>query len=273
VHLSIVRNPARHRRRSSPITAVLGTVRASRTDLLLAGLFGLGALPGVVVLLVDALPGTPLIGLALLLPGAVAVGGERLSRATGGPEIHDRQLDRILAALVAAAAVALVAAGASAGAGTLRSVVVLTLPLLAIGLITLLHGTRRLWQQRAVPTLLLVAWPVPWSAALHSLESTVGRPALTGAVTALVGAVLVVLLVGPRGATARRTVGAAASVIALPAPSPVPARAPSSPSRELVPLLPRGTVHARTGHGAAIHTLPADATGAPTTTTVRTEAA
>jgi hypothetical protein len=199
-----VRNPSRHRRRPSPVATLLATVRASTTDVVLAGLLALAALPGVVVLLVAWLPGTPLVGLGLLVPGAIVVGGERLTRATGGPDIHDRQLDRIVAALVATAAATLAGAGLAAGGTTLRTGLVLATPLLAVGLIVLLHGTRRLWQQRAAPVLLAGAWPVPWETALAPVEAAVGSGPVTGAVAGLVGAVLVVLVLGPRRSAARR---------------------------------------------------------------------
>lgn len=225
-----MRNLARHRSCPSPVAVVLATVRASRSDLLIAAVLALAALPGVAVLLAAWLPGTPLLGLALLVPGAVIVGGARLMRVTGGPDIHDRQLDRIVAALTAAGAVALVVAGLPAGGLTLRSVVVLTTPLLAVGLIALLHGTRRLWQQRAAPALLFAAWPVPWEAVLGPLEKQIGASALTGAVSVVVGVVVVVLVVRPRRV---RTA-------AVPAPSPVPAD-PALPTAAaaLVPLTSR----------------------------------
>ncbi|GAA4881858.1 hypothetical protein GCM10023203_36730 [Actinomycetospora straminea] len=180
-------------------------------DLALAAAFALGTLPGAVLLLVTWLPGSPLLGLALLLPGAVAVGGERLSRRPAGPDIHDRQLDHIVAALVAVAALTLVAAGLAAGGSTQRTALVLATPLFAVGLITVLHGTRRLWQLRAAPLLLLLAWPAPWEAALSPVTARVGREA-TIAVTALVLALLVVLLVVPR----RRATAARAAAVPRP---------------------------------------------------------
>lgn len=187
-------------------------MRASRVDLALAAAFALGTLPGAVLLLVTWLPGSSLLGLALLLPGAVAVGGERLSRRPAGPDIHDRQLDHIVAALVAVAALTLVAAGLAAGGTTQRSALVLATPLFAVGLIAVLHGSRRLWQLRAAPLLLLLAWPAPWEVALSRMAARVGREDLAVAVTALVVALLVVLLVVPR----RR---AAAGRVAPPAPA------------------------------------------------------
>ncbi len=177
----------------------------------MAVVLALCGVPGVVVLLVDQLPGTPLIGLALLVPGAVVIGGERLTRSTGGPDIHDRELDRIVAGLAAAAAVVLIAAGAATGNPALTSALVLAIPLFAIGLIALLHGTRRLWQQRAVPILLFAAWPMPWSAALRSVEASVAPATLTAPLAGLIGAILVALVVGPRRArtdrSRRRAVG------------------------------------------------------------------
>ncbi|PVZ09985.1 hypothetical protein [Actinomycetospora cinnamomea] len=226
-----MRNQAARHRRPSPLAVLKGTVRASGTDLALAAAFALGTLPGAVVLLVTWLPGSPLIGLALLLPGAFAVGGERLSRRPAGPDIHDRQLDHIVAALVAVAAVTLVAAGSVAGGTTQRSTLVLATPLLAVGLSALLHGTRRLWQQRAAPLLLLLAWPVPWEAALAPVTARVGREDLALAVTALVVALLAVLLVAPR----RR---AAATRIAAPAPAAGPRALVVVPHEPVTTTLP-----------------------------------
>jgi hypothetical protein len=232
VHLLIVRNTSRHRRRPTPAAVLLATVRGSTGDVVLAGLLALAALPGVVVLLVDWLPGTPLVGLGLLVPGAVVVGGERLTRATGGPDIHDRQLDRIVAALVVTAAAMLTGAGLAAGGTTLRSSLVLATPLLAVGLITLLHGTRRLWQQRAAPVLLAVAWPVPWESALAPVEAAVGPAPVTAAVAGLVGAVLVVLVVRPRRGAVRR--------LAVVGPAPVSPLARPRRDREAAPAMSTG---------------------------------
>ena len=231
-------------------------MRASRGDRVLAMVFVLGAVPGILVLLVDQLPGTPLIGLALLVPGAVVVAAERLSRGTGGPDIHDRELDRIVAGLAAVAAAALITVGVSSGSALLGSCLVLATPLCVIGGIALFHGTRRLWQQRAVPVLLFAAWPVPWDAVLRPVAASVDRAVLTAAVAALAGAVVVVLVVAPRrgstGATAsadirpvdtelaRATVGATSTPVGT---TPIHARRrPAGGS--LVELLPRRAARA-----------------------------
>ena len=187
----------RHRRPSSAAN-LTAAGHASTADVALALVCALCAVPGVVVLLVDQLPGTPVIGLALLVPGAVVVGGERLSRSTGGPDIHDRQLDRIIAGAAAAIAVAAIAVAVAPGGPALGSALVLATPLFVIGVIALLLGTRRLWQQRAVPLLLFAAWPAPWVAALHPVGAALDPAVLTGALAGLIGMALVVLVIAPR---------------------------------------------------------------------------
>lgn len=177
------------------------------------------AVPGLVALTRAVLPLGPLSGLALLVPGAVLVGAERLARPTGGPEIHDRQLDRILAALATVGAAMLVLGAWSAGGTTLAPMLVLSVGLLGTGIIVLLHGTRRLWQQKAAPLLLLAAWPPPWAALADRVVPHLG----TGATT-VAGFVLAALLVLLPLAASRRRAGRGHRPLGPDAPVGLPRR-------------------------------------------------
>ncbi|WP_018332142.1 hypothetical protein [Actinomycetospora chiangmaiensis] len=217
-------------------------MQGATADVVVAVAFALSSVPGLFVL-VHELAGTPLVGLALLVPGAAAVAGERLSRSTGGPDIHDRQLDRIVAAFAATSAVALIAVGASE-AQVLGSALVLVIPLLAIGFIALLFGTRRLWQQRAVPALLLAVWPVPWMAAQRRVEVWVDPASLTAVLTIAIAVFLVVLGAAPRCVAAWRASRRVPRVTLPPSVScvpltrrvaPLPGRV-TAPDAETVPM-------------------------------------
>lgn len=190
-------------------------VVASTPALAVVALLGLLALPGLAVLLRLGLAGGPLAPLALLVPGALLVGAERMSRPTPGPAIHDRQLDGIVATVTGVGAVALGLTAPDLAAPLL----VLAAGLLAVGVVALLHGTRRLWQCRAAPLLLLAAWPTPWDALARAVSAVAGPPAAAPAVA--VGVLLVVgaLLVAPRLRRDRRALPRDAVVPTLAGPA------------------------------------------------------
>lgn len=146
---------------------------------------------------------------------AVLAGVAGLRAPATGPDIHDRQLDLIITAAAAPVAVALIVLELTRPVGALG---VLALPATVVAVLATVVGTRRLWQVRALPVLLALAWPAPWAAAV---AATGDAPLLHGLLgSALVG---VALALAVRTASARRPAARRAPVIALSAP-PVPLR-------------------------------------------------
>lgn len=177
---------------ASPETITAERVRRVRAAHLVAltpaTLAGLAVLVGAqcfaVFHAVDLVARAPFaLALAPLL--AVTVLAVRLREPQRGPDIHDRQLDQIIAVGAALAAISLIAlelAGVGHGLGALGA------SLTAVAVLVTAVGTRRLWQLRAVPALLLLFWPVPWIALANAIGDS---PGATGALTGLlVGASL-----------------------------------------------------------------------------------
>ena len=171
-------------------------VATTAADRVVVGLLALLAVPGMVVL-GASLVGSPLVGLGLLVPGAVLVARERLARRTPGPDIHDRQLDRIVAALAGATALGLVVSSVGSASG--RSALVPASVLAVVAALALLCGTRRLWSLRAAVVLGAAAWPAPWAALTERAAAVLGTPAVTATVAVGAAAAVVALLAGPSG--------------------------------------------------------------------------
>jgi hypothetical protein len=106
-----------------------------------------------------AVTDAPVVMLAPLVSAAVALA--RLRMPMPGPSIHDRQLDLIVGLGAGLTACALVACQLS---GSGRELGLLALAPTAVGVLAVVVGTRMLWHLRAVPALLALAWPAPWTA-------------------------------------------------------------------------------------------------------------
>ena len=109
----------------------------------------------------SALTGAPLV-LVVVPVLAVVLAGLRLREQPAGPNIHDRQLDLIIVVGAIVGAVTLIVAQLTGAGGELGR---LAPPFVAVAVLAAIVGTRRLWQVRAVPMLMLLAWPAPWTAA------------------------------------------------------------------------------------------------------------
>ena len=123
---------------------------------------------------------------------AVVVGVLRFRDGVQGPDIHDRQLDRIIGSGAAAAAATLLALTTP----DQQRIEFLALPATVVAVLVSKYGTRRLWQLRAAPLKLLLLWPAPWTALEKGLQAHV--PA-----TVLQGAVAGVLIAAPLALAAR----------------------------------------------------------------------
>jgi hypothetical protein len=111
---------------------------------------------------------------------AAIVAAVRLRRPLAGPPIADRELDLIVGggalAVTAVLLIGQVAAPAHA-LGLLAAV-----PALCAAL-ALAAGTRRLWQDRAVPAVAALGWLLPWSTSSTALP--LGLVGLTAAAALL----------------------------------------------------------------------------------------
>jgi hypothetical protein len=94
---------------------------------------------------------------------AAAVAATRLRIPLPGPPIHDRQLDLIISLGSGLTACVLIVTQLTS---TGRELGLLAMAPTAVAVLGALLGTRMLWHLRAVPALLVLAWPVPWLAVL-----------------------------------------------------------------------------------------------------------
>ena len=119
---------------------------------------------------------------ALMVAGVVAL--FRLRIPVPGPAIHDRQLDLIIsvgAGTTTAALVALQASGSPHGLGLLAAVPT------SVAVLAAVVGTRTTWHLRAVPVVLAMAWPRPWTTfAAHVDGATPAGWVATGVVVTVV---------------------------------------------------------------------------------------
>jgi hypothetical protein len=107
---------------------------------------------------------SPVVMVAPLVMAAAAL--TRLRMPMPGPAIHDRQLDLIISLGAGLTACVLIV---TQMAGSGRELALLALAPTAVAVLGALVGTRRLWHLRAVPALLVLAWPGPWAGILtHS---------------------------------------------------------------------------------------------------------
>ena len=107
---------------------------------------------------------TPLAYLGLVPLIALGLGVALARPHPGEPEIHDRQIDRIVGVpMIAAALVALVLLPARMSTlYWLWRIDLLTMPLFVAGVVALLFGIRMLWRTKAAILFLLLAWPIPF---------------------------------------------------------------------------------------------------------------
>jgi hypothetical protein len=186
----------------------------------MALLVGIGAAATVLAAL-----GTGPVALLVLPAAAVVLAAVRLAQRPAGPAIHDRQLDLIVGAGAAAAAVVLVALGLTGAAHDPARIApaAAAVAVLAAGV-----GTRRLWHARAVPGLLLLAWPAPWALAAgpaDALSRVAGGAVAAGTVAGLVAGVALAVALRT-GALARLGAVAVGPVVgALVAAVPLAGRA------------------------------------------------
>jgi hypothetical protein len=133
----------------------------------------------------------PVVMVAPLVMAAVALA--RLRMPVPGPSIHDRQLDLIVGLGAGLTACALVACQL---AGTGRVLGLLALAPTTVAVLAVVVGTRTVWHLRAVPALLALAWPAPWTAV--SAHFGAASPARLGVLLGVgVVAVAVALVGGP----------------------------------------------------------------------------
>jgi exosortase/archaeosortase family protein len=123
---------------------------------------------------------TPLayLGLVPLLALVVALG--RARPALDEPEIHDRQLDWIVAVPffgIAFVIVAILPAQMSVLYWQ-RRIDLLSLPFFVVGVVTLMFGVRTTWRLRVPFLLLFLAWPLPWTGLLGTLLNRVTNATL-----------------------------------------------------------------------------------------------
>lgn len=106
---------------------------------------------------------TPLAYLALVPLIALGLAYARLRLEPGGPSIHDRQVDWIVALVLFGITVLILVPNSTSSMFWFRRVDLLTLPLFVSGMVCLVFGVRRLWSLRSPILFLLLAWPVPYS--------------------------------------------------------------------------------------------------------------
>ncbi len=147
---------------------------------------------------------TPLAYLGLVPLIAAALGYVTSRPVRGEPDIHDRQIDRIIGVpLVVVALVALVVLPARMSTMYwLYRIDLLTMPLFVAGVVTLCFGIRMLWRTKVALAFLFLAWPIPIRAVVTlGLEPLTDLTAL--AVRVLVGVVPVASAVSGDGISFR----------------------------------------------------------------------
>lgn len=107
---------------------------------------------------------TPLAYLAFVPLIAIVLGWVALRRESAQRPIHDRQLDYIvgIALVLVAAALTWLLPSTLAARFWLYRIDLLSLPLFAAGVVTMLYGLRSVWTLRFPLGFLLLAWPVPY---------------------------------------------------------------------------------------------------------------
>jgi exosortase len=138
---------------------------------------------------------TPLAYLAFVPAMALVLAWLRLERARPLP-IHERDLDYIIGIGLLATATAIVQLGPGLWPIQfwMQRIDLLSLPLFAGGVATLVYGVRALWELRLALVFLLFGWPAPYVPLLGdgmrlSVESTVGALAALTSVTRLLDVV------------------------------------------------------------------------------------
>lgn len=130
---------------------------------------------------------SPLAYLGLVPLIALALGFVAISPRRGEPEVHDRFLDRMVAVpgFVVCLVVMIVVPPRLSSFFWLNRIDLLTLPIFVASTVALLFGARALIRCRSAILFLLLAWPVPYRAALE-----VGLDGFTKLSAKAVGAVL-----------------------------------------------------------------------------------
>lgn len=112
---------------------------------------------------------SPLAYLGLTPLIALCLGFVMVTPLVGEPEVHDRYLDRIIAVpcLALCTFVMVVLPPQLSSFFWLWRIDLLTLPLFVTGVVALLFGARTMFRVKAAILFLLVAWPVPYQAAMQ----------------------------------------------------------------------------------------------------------
>jgi exosortase/archaeosortase family protein len=112
---------------------------------------------------------SPLAYLGLVPLIALCIGFATVTPRIGEPEVHDRYLDRIIAvpSLVLCSFVMIVLPSQLSSFFWLWRIDLLTLPLFVAGMVALLFGARSMFRVKAGILFLLLAWPVPYQAAMQ----------------------------------------------------------------------------------------------------------
>jgi hypothetical protein len=131
--------------------------------------------PGLLSLFSASSQRGPLVVLAAVPVLAVLAAAALLSRPARGPNIHDRQLDFILAGMATVAAFLLDLLAAFGGDGKHGRLDLLAVPLTAIAAAVMLLGTRVFWRVWPAAALLGLLWPPPWEAILRTVDAHSGQ--------------------------------------------------------------------------------------------------
>jgi hypothetical protein len=131
--------------------------------------------PGLLTLFSASSQRGPLVVLAAVPVLAVLAAAALLSKPAFGPNIHDRQLDFILAGLATVAAFLLDLLSAFGGGGKYDRLDLLAVPFTAIAAAVMLLGTRVFWRVWPALALLGLLWPPPWEAILRSVNAHSGQ--------------------------------------------------------------------------------------------------
>ncbi len=163
---------------------------------------------------------TPLayLGLVPLLALAVAFG--RVRPALDEPQIHDRQLDWIVALPLFFVAFVILAVLPSQMSVLYwqRRVDLLSLPFFAAGVVTLLFGTRTTRRLRVPLLFLVLAWPLPWTSMLGTTLDDVTNATLTALHRVATATTLAVPVANSDGSLFRIGKGTSSFVVSVASP-------------------------------------------------------
>jgi exosortase/archaeosortase family protein len=163
---------------------------------------------------------TPLayLGLVPLLALAVAFG--RVRPSLDEPEIHDRQLDWIVASPLFGIAFVILAILPTQLSVLYwqRRIDLLSLPFFVVGVVTLVFGVRTTWRLRLPFLFLFLAWPLPWTSLLGPVLDTVTSATLATLHRIASATALAVPVANSDGSLFRIGHGGAAFVVSVASP-------------------------------------------------------